>query len=834
MRNPIQQLRRGHLGNAFPRRAASKATGLPIERLEPRTMLSAAPPVSTNWTSGPISNSNFAAQLPILLPNGTVMIHSNGGQSGSPLWELLTPNSSGSYVNGTLSSIASMNVSRLYFGSCILPDGNVFVVGGEYSSGGQDNSSAEIYDPSQNTWTMATSCPVPFGDGCVEALNNGTVLCGPSETSLTYIYNPAGGPGGSWTQTGTKLYYDENDEESWVKLGNGDVLTYDIDSSSFNHMGQAQFYNPATNTWNDASNGTLPILSTQDELGPALLLPDGRAFFSGDNGLTAFYNPSTNSWTQGPTIPNELLTADAPGAILPNGDILLAVAPGDPLYSSPTTIDDLNPVTDVWTTNIGPGPAYSDAYERPSYQCTMLVLPTGQLMLTDEDSLIAIYNPEGAPQAAWQPTISNIAANNDGTFTTDGTFALPGTQLNFTLTGTQLNGLDEGSGYGDDNQNASNYPLVQLTNNQTGNVFYARTYNWSTTQVATGSTPETTAFALPPGMPAGTYSLTVVANGIASNPVTFVQNSNIGNTYTLVETSPNSGLDHVLYNGVVKYTSPISAIMQTALNFFGVNDILVIDGINGNPVPSSGLTIDGAGPSSDNILAIVGSGAGNTITVQSTSIDFGNGPIDYSNMNKVYIVPMGDNVTVNSGTVNLPAQTGIQALQFGNLTIAAGASVVTLTAASRSNMTLLQLNSLSISSGGTLNLGGNEMIINYGAGSDPISTIKGYLTSGYNNGAWTGIGIDSSAAAANSAYALGYADGADGVVAGLASGEIEVLYTLYGDANLDGIVNSVDFAILSNNFNKQVSGWDQGDFNYDGVDNGADFTLLAANFGKSA
>jgi len=80
---------------------------------------------------------------------------------------------------------------------------------------------------------------------------------------------------------------------------------------------------------------------------------------------------------------------------------------------------------------------------------------------------------------------------------------------------------------------------------------------------------------------------------------------------------------------------------------------------------------------------------------------------------------------------------------------------------------------------------------------------------------------------------VGYADGADNVVSGLSSGQIEVMYTLLGDANLDGLVNAADFTILAANFNQPVTSWDQGDFNYDGIVNAADFTDLAANFNQS-
>jgi hypothetical protein len=145
---------------------------------------------------------------------------------------------------------------------------------------------------------------------------------------------------------------------------------------------------------------------------------------------------------------------------------------------------------------------------------------------------------------------------------------------------------------------------------------------------------------------------------------------------------------------------------------------------------------------------------------------------------------------------------------------------------------LAQMTSLSISGTGTLDVNNNHIIITYGS-SDPIATIAGYIKSGYNGGSWNGPGIISTAAQTPTnglVYGLGYADGADGVVAGLSSGQIEVMYTLLGDANLDGLVNGSDFNILAANFNQSVTGWDQGDFNYDGLVNGADFLDLADNF----
>ncbi|HXE51713.1 MAG TPA: hypothetical protein VN541_01815, partial [Tepidisphaeraceae bacterium] len=65
----------------------------------------------------------------------------------------------------------------------------------------------------------------------------------------------------------------------------------------------------------------------------------------------------------------------------------------------------------------------------------------------------------------------------------------------------------------------SNYPMVRLTGS-TGQVYYARSFNWSSTGVQTGSTPVSTEFALPVGIPSDTYTTNVAVNGFVSAPTT--------------------------------------------------------------------------------------------------------------------------------------------------------------------------------------------------------------------------------------------------------------------------------------------------------------------------
>ncbi len=181
---------------------------------------------------------------------------------------------------------------------------------------------------------------------------------------------------------------------------------------------------------------------------------------------------------------------------------------------------------------------------------------------------------------------------------------------------------------------------------------------------------------------------------------------------------------------------------------------------------------------------------------------------------------------VSTGTLVIGANGALPA----NSTVAVnGTSTMQLA----SNTGLATLSSLSIASGAQLDITNNHFIINF-TGTDPIATIAGYLSTGYAGGTWTGPGIASSTVASNPGFGVGYADGADGVVAGLSTGQIEVAYTLLGDANLDGVVSGDDFSILTANLGKAVNGWDRGDFNYDGVVSGEDFSFLAANLGRAA
>jgi hypothetical protein len=264
-----------------------------------------------------------------------------------------------------------------------------------------------------------------------------------------------------------------------------------------------------------------------------------------------------------------------------------------------------------------------------------------------------------------------------------------------------------------------------------------------------------------------------------------------------------------------------------------------------------------------------GSGDGQHWDTLSQNWNNGSGPALYANGNSVtfndannnnYAVTLNSTVSPGSVTVNATGNYSITgtgtiadagsftksgtdtltigtALSVGSMSITSGTLKLASGVSGGSGPAVsstINLASLSITGSGELDINNNHLIITYGA-SDPITTIAGYIASGYNTGNWNGPGIISSVALTNASglkYGVGYADGNDGVVSGLTSGQIEVAYTLLGDANLDGLVNGSDFNILAANFNQSITGWDQGDFNYDGLVNASDFNELAANFNQ--
>jgi|GEM_PF-2123750 len=179
---------------------------------------------------------------------------------------------------------------------------------------------------------------------------------------------------------------------------------------------------------------------------------------------------------------------------------------------------------------------------------------------------------------------------------------------------------------------------------------------------------------------------------------------------------------------------------------------------------------------------------------------------------------IGNPMTIKAGkTVNKTGAVAIQAL----LTIETN-GVFNLGAGPAATL----FGAPSLASGAKINVQNHSLNINYAGQSSPATTIKNQLTSGYNNGAWNGEGINTSAA--TPATGLGWKDT-------VGTESIQIKYTYYGDADLSGTVDSTDFSALAAGYGVTSGAiWVQGDFNYDGKVNTQDFNYLAGNFGAVA
>lgn len=455
------------------------------------------------WTqlNNPSPNQNLGAML--LLSDGSVMCKTISGNNDGigTIWDRLTPDSHGSYVNGTWTSFNPMQYSRLYFASQVLTDGRVFVAGGEYGTGG---NYAETFDPVTGVWTPAPSTGQYFGDANSKILPDGKVLVGVLFDSLwsysTALFDPVAN---NWLPDVPCIQ--SHDEASWVKLPDGSILYVDFDTTT------SERYIPSLGQW--VADATIPVAlydPYEFETGPSFLLPDGRAFFLGSLGHTAYYTPSGNAspgtWTAGPDMPAGYGTGDASGTMMTTGNIFFTAAPVPSTginFPNGTVYFEFDYLTNTFTqVNAPPG---GNSATEPSYETNMLDLPDGSVLYSEFYSKnYFVYTPSGTPLAAGKPTIGSVVQSDCDSFT---------------ITGTLFNGITEGAAYGDDWQMATNYPLVRLT--QGSNVYYARTFDWNRTGVQTGSLPDTAQFKLPARLPGGTYSLVVIVNGNSSAPVSF-------------------------------------------------------------------------------------------------------------------------------------------------------------------------------------------------------------------------------------------------------------------------------------------------------------------------
>jgi hypothetical protein len=445
------------------------------------------------------NNAPDGAGIGFLLTDGRVL-YQGGGETD---WWTLTPDNKGQYVTGTWAQVGSLpsGYSPLYFASAVLADGRLVITGGEYNFNNFVLTDlGAIFDPATNGWT---SLPPPAGwgytgDSPSAVLPNGEFLVGRKLDEKLAILNPKTL---TWAAVSSKGKKDFDAEEGWTLLPDGTVLTYDVKAAP-----NSERYSLALRRWSTLGNtpvdlagppaeGPVPYpggtYTPPGEVGPAILRPNGTVFATGATnkgaraGHTAIYTPGPNgasgTWMKGPDFPAGDDAGDSYAALLPSGNVLVEGTSG--------TLYEFNGSSLTATKFNGNGNS-------------LLVLPTGEVLIGGQQ----LYRAVGNPLPGWAPAITAYPA----TIRTGTTYK---------ISGRQFNGLSQAASFGDEDETATNYPLVRITNTATGHVAYARTHDHSTMGVATGAKIVFTFFDVPASLETGPSSLQVVANGIASTPV---------------------------------------------------------------------------------------------------------------------------------------------------------------------------------------------------------------------------------------------------------------------------------------------------------------------------
>ena len=459
-----------------------------------------------HWTRVAVNPPTGVSHIQLLTDGSVLALNSGCHLTGN--WFRLVPDSTGSYIHGKWVSGGTLpaGYNPLYFASAVLPSGNLILMGGEYDGcNAVWSTKGAFYSVRTNHWSVVTA-PLGWttiGDAQSVVLPTGKFMlanCCTKEEAIASI----SGTTVTWTPTGTGKA-DVNDEEGWTLLPSGNVLTVDANNTA--NLKNSEKYTTSTGTWASAGSTMVQLDDTSTatnshELGPMVLRPNGTVIAAGATTNNAVYNIATHTWSAAPKFGGNLDAADAPAALLPDGNVLFDTSPG--IFKTGTKFFEwdgaaFNPV---------PGPPNASADS--SYYGSMVVLPTGQILFTDFSSDVEVYTPSGSPCTGCAPFITSVASSlSHGSF-------------NNVVTGHRFNGMSEGASYGDDSQSATNFPLVRIKD-ALGKVVYCRTHGFSV-GVATGTKSVSTQFDIPSTISLGPATLKVVANGIASPGVAITIN----------------------------------------------------------------------------------------------------------------------------------------------------------------------------------------------------------------------------------------------------------------------------------------------------------------------
>ena len=324
------------------------------------------PAVVGSWSS-PVALPAVAVNL-ILLKNGNVLFYQDG--ASPTVWN---------YVTGTFTPVPT-TPDLFCSGHALLSDGRVLVVGG-YGGSGNDIgiANAEIFDPSNNTWTAVPSMAYRRWYPTATTLSDGTVLVtagwqtsNNTNAGIPEVFNPA-------TLSWTSMSAANNPFETYpfiFQLSDGRVI----------HVGNSEvasvtdILDLSTQSWSIVDPNVVDGGSASMYL-PGKIMKSGTAADSQENGLAAQTtyvldtSAPTPAWKQTPSMAYARCFINQ--TVLPDGTVLATGGETDKnggnIANAVYQAELWSPLTLSWTT-------MAAMHTPREYHGTALLLPDGRVL----------------------------------------------------------------------------------------------------------------------------------------------------------------------------------------------------------------------------------------------------------------------------------------------------------------------------------------------------------------------------------------------------------------------------------------------------------------------
>ncbi|HEX8521540.1 MAG TPA: PEP-CTERM sorting domain-containing protein [Tepidisphaeraceae bacterium] len=307
-----------------------------------------------------------------------------------------------------------------------------------------------------------------------------------------------------------------------------------------------------------------------------------------------------------------------------------------------------------------------------------------------------------------------------------------------------------------------------------------------------------------------------------------VGNWNIGDGPEDVDVEVAAGIGGGSTAGIVKLGA--GKLLLSGKNSFGgklgINDgVVVVNGNNALGAASAVLEFGGG--------TLVTSGA--VTGTRKVTMSGGSGNIDTNGFNSSV-----GNIDGGSGDFNKlgAGKLTVNRLAAGNLKIAAGRIDVRASGAADR---VSYVNTLSLAAGTTLDLNDNDLVVSGMSFGD----VRNLVMAGYSDSvdtSKTGLISSKGQTAGNTILALfdnalvGATDYPFGSGTTISSTAIVGVYTVFGDADLNGQVTADDYLAVDSNLGRAVApgeGWISGDFDFSGTVTPDDYIAVDSNLGRS-